>query len=228
MLNFYQQLPAQYRDKSKKYKNYNTIKIDVPMRMIIIGASGSGKTNSLMNIIHSMNAWDKIYLFAKNLHQPLYKYLMDALGGPKKENGILFASDTIDELPDLDSFDSKMQNLVVFDDMMLEDKKNLKKIESLYIRGRHKSISPIFISQSYFDTPKLIRKNADLIVIKKISTKRDLSMIAREYSLDKNPDELMHMYNEIKKMGFENWFLIDTVTNDATLKYRMNFSAWEN
>lgn len=224
MLNFYQQLPAQYRDKNKKYKNYNQVKIDVPMRMVIVGASGSGKTNSLMNIIHSMNAWDKIWLFAKNLQQPLYKYLMDALGGPKKEGGILFASDTIDELPDLDTFDSKMQNLVVFDDMMLENKNNLKKIESLFIRGRHKSISPIFISQSYFDTPKLIRKNADLIVIKKISTKRDLSMIAREYSLDKSADELMAIYNKIKAMGFENWFLIDTVTNDPTLKYRINFS----
>jgi ABC-type lipoprotein export system ATPase subunit len=44
MLNFYQQLPAQYRDKNKKYKNYNQIKIDVPMRMVIVGASGSGKT----------------------------------------------------------------------------------------------------------------------------------------------------------------------------------------
>ena len=52
-------------------------------------------------------------------------------------------------------------------------------------------------------------------------------MIAREYSQDKNPDELMSIYNKIKGAGFENWFLIDTVTNDPALKYRMNFAPVE-
>ena len=48
---------------------------------MIIGGSGSGKTNALLNLINEKNDIDKIYLYAKDLDEPKYEYLIK-----KREN----------------------------------------------------------------------------------------------------------------------------------------------
>ena len=45
-------------------------------RILIIGGSGSGKTNTLLNLINEQNDIDKIYLYAKDLSEPKYEYLI--------------------------------------------------------------------------------------------------------------------------------------------------------
>ena len=40
---------------------------DHPYRILIIGGSGSGKTNALLNLINKQNDIDKIHLYAKDL-----------------------------------------------------------------------------------------------------------------------------------------------------------------
>ena len=49
---------------------------DHPYRIIIIGGSGSGKTNALINLINEQNNIDKIYLYARDLSEPKYEYLI--------------------------------------------------------------------------------------------------------------------------------------------------------
>ena len=50
---------------------------DWPFRMLIIGPSGSGKTNTLLHLINDLNPIDKIYLYAKDIHEPKYEYLIN-------------------------------------------------------------------------------------------------------------------------------------------------------
>ena len=45
---------------------------DQTYRRIIIGGSGSGKTNSLLNLIDELNDIDKTYLYASDLSKPKY------------------------------------------------------------------------------------------------------------------------------------------------------------
>ena len=45
-------------------------------RVLIIGRSGSGKTNALINLIHEQHGIDKIYLYARDLSEPKYEYLI--------------------------------------------------------------------------------------------------------------------------------------------------------
>ena len=53
---------------------------DHPYRILIIGGSGSGKTNSLFNLkIHQPDI-DKIYLYAKNPHETKYQFLINKRG----------------------------------------------------------------------------------------------------------------------------------------------------
>ena len=39
--------------------------LDHPYQILIIGGSGSGKTNALINLINEQNDIDKIYLYAR-------------------------------------------------------------------------------------------------------------------------------------------------------------------
>ena len=43
---------------------------------MIIGGAGSGKTNTLLNLINGQNDIDKIYLYARDLNETKYKSLI--------------------------------------------------------------------------------------------------------------------------------------------------------
>ena len=50
---------------------------DHPYRILIIGSSGSGKTNTLLNLINNQPDIDKIYLYAKDPYEKKYQYLIN-------------------------------------------------------------------------------------------------------------------------------------------------------
>ena len=52
---------------------------DHPYRILIIGGSGSGKTNSLFNLINQQPDIDKIYLYAKDPYEAKYQFLINKL-----------------------------------------------------------------------------------------------------------------------------------------------------
>ena len=49
---------------------------DHPYKILIIGGSGSGKTNGLINLINEQHDIDKIYLYSRDLSEPKYEYLI--------------------------------------------------------------------------------------------------------------------------------------------------------
>ena len=49
---------------------------DDPYRILIIGGSGSGKTNALLNLTDNQPDIDKIYLYAKDPHEAKCQYLI--------------------------------------------------------------------------------------------------------------------------------------------------------
>ena len=60
-----------------------------PYRMLIIGLSGSGETNALLNSIQKQNNGspiDKIYLYAEDLSEPKYQPLIEKCEKGKRRN----------------------------------------------------------------------------------------------------------------------------------------------
>ena len=62
-----------YANENKTEHNQNWPYIpDYPYRILIIGGSGSGKANALLNSINNQPDIDKIYLYAKDLYETKY------------------------------------------------------------------------------------------------------------------------------------------------------------
>ena len=64
-----------HENKTEHNKNWPYIP-DHSYRILIIGGSGSGKTNALINLINEQNDIDKTYLYARDLNEPKYEYLI--------------------------------------------------------------------------------------------------------------------------------------------------------
>ena len=64
-------------DNNKKHTEKWSYIPDHPYRILMIGGSGSGKTNTLLNVINEQNDIDKIYLYAKDLSESEYEYLIN-------------------------------------------------------------------------------------------------------------------------------------------------------
>ena len=90
-------------ENNKKHNEKWPYILDHPYRILIIGDSGSGKTNTLLNLINEQNDIDKIYLYARDLNEPKYKTLIkkreDAeikhLNNP---NAFIECSNTLDDV----------------------------------------------------------------------------------------------------------------------------------
>lgn len=164
--------------KQKKYGFNEQLGIEKLFRMIILGPSGAGKSNLCIHILkNSPHVYSHLHLIARNPNQELYDYLKEKLGGFIT----FYDPDTPPSLDAIKKIDGLQ--LVIIDDYS-NDKILQKKLFSHYfIRGRHKLISTIFISHSYFAIDKMIRLNSEYVAILKANSKRDLQMVLKDYNL---------------------------------------------
>ena len=213
---------------------------DHPYRIIIIGGSGSGKTNALINLINEQNDIDKIYLYARDLSEPKYEYLIkkreDAgikhLNNP---NAFIECSNTMDDVyENINDYNPirKRKKLFVSDDMIAyitTNKKFQDIIKKLFIRCRKLTVSLVFITQSYFSVPKDVRLNSTHYLIMKINNKRELQNIAINHSADIDYQDFIKIYRECTKEPY-NFLTIDTTLPASDpLRFRKNlFDSYKN
>jgi len=157
--------------------------------MCIVAPSGSGKTNFLVNLIALFSTgkgtFASINIITRNKDEPLYKYLESLTDQVVIKEGLT-------NTPQLDKFDKNFNHLVVWDDLVLA--KDLKMVENYYIRARKLNVSVIFISQSFFKIPKIIRNNCSYMVLLKLSGQREVNIILSEFGLGVTKDQLIRMY----------------------------------
>ena len=128
------------------------------------------KTNSLISLTNEQDDIDKIYLYAKDLSEPQYEYLIkkrknSVIKHFNDLNALIECSNTLDDVyKNIDDYkpSRKRKILIVFDDMVADVKSNKKlqfKIKELFIKFKRLNISLVFITQSYSTVPKDIRLN---------------------------------------------------------------------
>ena len=171
--------------KNKKYKQLYSFLPNDTFRMLICGNSGSGKTNLLYHmLIEPLLYCDKIYLYAKNLEQEKYQNLMKEMNEVSEEAGynvMEVSNDVIIPISHLPYGDN--QKIIIFDDYVCE--KNQREIVDYFIQGRHKNCSVIYLSQSFYKTPRDIRLNCSHYCIYEFPSSRERNMISSEVGVDK-------------------------------------------
>ena len=133
-------------DYSKKYelpKQYGNHAEIFPKNIfcVIAGATGCGKTNLMVNLLlqeQKINYSD-VYIYSPTIHQPAYVYLKDTFESMEKiikiktkpSVKIAHFYDPTDEetsLIDPIKLDKNQNHVMVFDDVMLEDQNDDKKV----------------------------------------------------------------------------------------------------
>lgn len=228
MRNFYDILPSKYKDKPLEYDSFDRLHIKLPQNAIVVGGTGSGKTNFLMNFISETNAFTRFFICAKTIDESFYRYLIDKLedlGKKLKTQIVWHSADIKGIMPYLDAECKKENsNLFICDDQVEQPFKELQLVNQWWIRCRKLSCTSIFITQSYFVTPKEIRINSSLVVLVKLSDQTDLGLIVKKYSLDLTEEQLMALYQYATRDGFPNVFMIDTANSEPEYRFRQNFT----
>ena len=209
-------------------------------RIIIIGGSGSGKTNVLISLINEQNDIDKIYLYARDLSEPKYEYLIkkreDAgIKHVNNPNAFIEYSNTMDDVyENINDYNPirKRKKLIVFDDMIADimtNKKFQAIIKELFIRCRKLNISLAFITQSYFSVPKDVRLNSTHYLIMKINNKRELQNIAINHSADIDYQDFKKIYRECTKEPFDFLTIDNMLPASDPLRFRKySFESYQN
>ena len=143
-------------NKAVRNKNWPYIP-DHPQIILIIGGSGSGKTNALLNLIENQPDIDKIYLYAKDLYEAKYQYLINTREGVGINHFkdlklllsiqmicMMFTNDMHDVYKNINHYNPDKENkiLIVFDMTadMIQNKKLNSIVTELFIIGRKLNI----------------------------------------------------------------------------------------
>ena len=208
---------------------------DHPYRIAIIGGSGSGKTNTLLNLINEQEDIDKIYLYTKDLSESKYEYLIKNRGnlGIKHLNdskAFIECLNTMDDIyENINSYNTNIKRkiLIVFDDMIADittNKKFQSLINKLFFRRRKLNISLAFVTQSYFSVPKDVRLNSTHYLIMKISNRKELQNIAINHSADIDCQDFMKIYRECTREPYCFLTIDTTLPPSNPLRFRKNLS----
>jgi len=219
--NFYEIMPKDLLPKS-----YNPNKEDhhfeLPFRMCIVAPSGSGKTNFLLNLISLFSkgrgTFSSITIITKIAKEPLYDFL-------KLQSESIQIKEGLSNTPQLDKFDKELNHLVVFDDLVLS--KNLEIVENYYIRCRKFNVSVIFISQSYYAIPTMIRKNTNYMIILKLgSGQREVKAICSELGNRIEKEQLLNMYEYATDEKFVPLIVDMEEVRNLSKRFRKGFDEY--
>ena len=225
-------------------------------RMSVIGPSGAGKTNILVNMLLNMVYYDHIFLYAKDIEEQKYAFLiefyeelrqkLEAKNIKKLEKKltkehknwqlfvtndeleackvppILTVGTTTADIIDIDTLDPSKQYIMIFDDFITV--KDKSKIEEVFIRGRKKGISVIYLSQSYFAIPKVIRLQSNYFIITNIENKREMTQIAQDHT-GLSHQEFLKVYELCTNEPY-SFLLIDKKTRLKQMRFRSNFNKF--
>jgi len=171
-------------DKTNSYKQLYEYMPNDTFRMLICGGSGSGKTNLLYHMLMKpLVCADQIHLYAKNLEQDKYLDMIKIFNEISQSVGYDVLVCSNNDIVPVEDMEDEAQKIVIFDDYVCD--KNQKPLIDYFIRGRHKNCSVIYLSQSFYGTPKDIRLNCSHFCVFEFPSSNERSLISRELGVNK-------------------------------------------
>ena len=210
--------PIKTKEYSVKQSKYDVCG-KLPIRNVILGSSGSGKTVLLQNMILNLykGCFERIYVFSPSVNHDqtwnsVKEYIEDTLD----------AHETDDEKFYFDHYDAEaleriIQNqtelikhmksknmkslysiLIIIDDFADDPSfsRHSKLLHSLYTRGRHSMISTITATQKFNAIHPIIRVNATELYVYRLRNMKDLDTFVEEVSATIPKKTLMQIYEK--------------------------------
>ena len=183
---------------------------------------------------------DKISLYAKDLSEPQYEFLIKkrenaGIKHINDSNAFIECSNTMDEFyENINDYNPSRQRkiLIVFDDIIAEIMSNKKVhaiIKELFIRCRKLNILLVFITQSCFFVPKDVRLNSAHYLLIKINNRKELQNIAINDSAVIYYKDFMKLYRECTREPHSFWTIDTTLPASDPLRFRKNlFDSYKN
>lgn len=216
----------------KRYSKLDEALPPPPVRILISGSSGSGKTTTLLNIMNKKNGYGSVF---KKAHIILFS---GTYGLDKKllENLDLLQSNIFTEFKEsviLDIFqqqrgiqrmhgaDKLDDVLIIFEDLASQNVfKNDRVFKKLAYEGRHLRISFIILTQKYNEIGTSIRRNCNMFVILEPANFQEYDIIVDENINKKKKDKFEKMLEYVYKDPYS--FIIIYSVNGRE-KFRKNF-----
>ena len=152
--------------------------------------------------------YDKIHFFTPNQHQDKIVDLQKVMKPISKKVGYeVLELHSPEEILDTSEYPSNNRKVVVFDDLVNAPDRIQSKIANHWTDGRHHGISPIYLSQSYYDVPQKIRLNCSHMILYPPATKKHVDLIAKENLVQPNlfnklgPFEFLFLDKEKKSVA---------------------------
>jgi len=214
-----------------KCRNKNPLAPQWPFRFLVVAASGAGKTNMVCNLVMEHLDFDRIYIFAPDLTEDKYIYLIGTLkamedklnAANETDEQIVFYSDRPEDIPDVNDLDPDFQNLVIIDDSVVNKAANAK-VSELMIRGRKRNASIIYQTQSFFHVPKIMRLQANYVALFSVASANELREIGKNFAAGVDYTEFVKLFRECTNRPF-GFMLLDQKTTKAPLKIRCGFDG---
>lgn len=222
-VNFYETIK---KGKPLANPNKHIHGIEMPFRMLIASGSGSGKTHALCRLIHAMGkTFHQIIVCVQTSDEPLYNMIDERLN-TDKHKGVIFYENG--EVPNINDYGvlqpngrfkriDNLSRLIVFDDLMMDKKAN-QIIANYFLRGRKCGFSSIYISQAFYQVPKVVRLNTQYFMLGKNIQKRDIRNILGIFSIDISLDQFAEIYNVLTDKPLDT-ILIDVI--NKTLRHNI-------
>ena len=220
--NWYEHIGT-HNKKIKLDKNYNKHHIQPNSMILCLGGTGSGKTNSLIDFISKKNeAFYKIIIFSgSSTDEPLYNFLQEKL--PEIE-----VYNDINELPSLSEFDDEdkhEEKLIIFDNFINLNKKDMKKINEYLTAGRKSGFTCWLMAQNYVSVPKTITRNCQYFIMFRLNDNVSINNIIRNHNVDNIDKEQFKKHYVDATEKPRNFFMVDLKGNGLT-RLRHNFTGF--
>jgi hypothetical protein len=235
-------------DFEVKQSKYGEHLPKLPMRAVIVGPSGSGKSLMLTNLIMDIykNCFSRIYIFSPSIHLDMgwlvvKKYIEEDLKLKETDDDKFYYDhydpadlqrilDNQKEVAEYmkkrpDKYKKIYQIMIVIDDFSddLKFVHNSPLLFALYCRGRHSAISTIISSQSYVCQAPLIRKNMLSLFVFRLRNIRDYELIEQEIGALFSKKEFRQLYEYATNQPY-GFLYLDLTAKD---KNNMAYSKFE-
>jgi hypothetical protein len=180
-----------------------------PFKLLALGGTGKGKSNSLKHI----------FLQHQGNRKPFKKLYIITCSEESSEWLDTEPTEQFTEIPDLDMFDGEDKTCVIIDDFETAKitKEQFRKLATLmrYI-CTHRNVSCMLSYQSFFDTPTICRKVANCFMVYKATGRQEQDTIANRLGIDKK--KMRRLFKEEITGQYDHLFVDKTVGTPYPLR----------